>query len=171
MTWKHRPSECFLPQSTRPNIASLHLPCGQLYISIIFPMWLKKKCMNWRISQALMLPSAGRESRPHASLQVAKGTTRCQGKQSHTDVREESFLLHEKTSSTLTPPPPARNILCINMARGWLCSSGRSADNNPDAEVFMSLHSRPHCQHANVLSTWIYLQLWCWKEEKTAFQY
>lgn len=43
----------------------------------------------------------------------------------------------------------ARHILCINMAREGGLSSG--ADNNPDAEVFMSLHSRPHCQHANAL--------------------
>lgn len=72
--------------------------------------------------------------------------------------------MHEHTSSTLNPPAltDARNILYINMARGRMRSSGRSADNNPDAAVYiMSMHSCPHCQHANVLraSTWIYLQL------------
>lgn len=63
---------------------------------------------------------------------------------------EESSLLHEQTSSTLNSPAltDARDILCINMAGGRLYSSGRSADNNPDAEVFMSsplMPSLPAC--------------------------
>lgn len=57
-------------------------------------------------------------ARPHASFQVATGTARCQGKQqqSHTDVREESSLLHEKNLLNLSEPTrstDARDSLCI----------------------------------------------------------
>lgn len=66
--------------------------------------------------------------------------------------RRESSLLHEKTSSSLNPPAltDARNIPCINRARGRLCSCGFEADNNSDTKVFLSLHSHPR-QHASGL--------------------
>lgn len=128
--WEMSRPQSFLAKSTRPNIASETFPVGPAIDLDNFSPATKEKKLEFRFEYHTYSCYQAWEQ-AGASLQVAKGATRCEEKTKAIPHRCEGgdLLLH-------TEPCGAPNTATSTDAHSILCNNGADCGRNANADVF-----------------------------------